>query len=341
MSVPRILVVGSFSMDLTTTTGVFPASGETVLGKGFTTAPGGKGNNQAVQAARLGAQVTMVGKVGMDSFGDQVLAAAEKAGVNVKQVLRDDQGTSTGIATILLEEDEAGQRHNRIIVVGGSNMTLTVEDVAFLEQGIADFDMVLLQFEIPMAVNVAVAQWAKKVGVPVMVNPAPAAAIPAELLRCTTYLSPNEHEAAALTGIPIRTESRLNKGDAQAACDALRRRGVAHVLITLGENGAALGDNEGLHYMPSVPDALVADPTAAGDSFVAAFCVGICIGLNQMQAMDFARNAAAVTISRIGAQPSLPDLPEVMEILDYYGALDFPRQALASFAEEAKQWAAK
>lgn len=336
MSVPRILVVGSFSMDLTTTTGVFPASGETVLGKGFTTAPGGKGNNQAVQAARLGAQVTMVGKVGMDSFGDQVLAAAEKAGVNVQRVLRDDHGVSTGIATILLEEDAQGNRHNRIIVVGGSNMTLTVEDVAFLEKDIADFDMVLLQFEIPMAVNVAVAQWAKQAGVPVMVNPAPAAAIPAELLQYATYLSPNEHEAAALTGIPIRTEKKLNKADVQAACDALRHQGVEHVLITLGENGAALVDDTGLHYLPSVPDVPVADPTAAGDSFVAAFCVGISAGLNQVQAMDFARNAAAITVSQVGAQPSLPTLAEVREILDYYGELDFPRQVIANLAAEAK-----
>ncbi len=324
MRKPRILVVGSISVDMTAVTGVFPASGETVLGKGFSSATGGKGSNQAVQAALLGADVTMIAKVGKDAFAKEVLASTAAAGVKTEHFLQDDSGAPTGVAIILLEEDEQGNRKNRIIVLSGANMTLTVEDVAFLKESIAEYDLVMLQFEIPMAVNTAVAQWAKAKGVPVMVNPAPATPMPEELLQCTTYLSPNEHEAAALSGVPIRVTPELNLADVQEAAEALRRKGVENVLITLGENGAALMDGQGLHVMPSVPHVAVADPTAAGDSFVGTFCVGLCAGLTKRQAMDFARNAAAITVSRVGAQPSLPTLQEVMAALKEHGESDFP-----------------
>ena len=334
MRVPRILVVGSISMDLTAVTGVFPASGETVLGKGFSSAPGGKGSNQAVQAARLGAEVTMIGKVGKDAFAEQVLASTRAAGVKVEHFLHDENGAPTGVAMILLEEDEQGNRKNRIIVLSGSNMTMTVDEIAFLKEDIAQYDMVMLQFEIPMAVNTAVAQWAKAKGVPVMVNPAPAAPIPDDLLACTTYLSPNEHEAAALSGVPIRVENGLNLEDVKHAADVLRQKGVENVLITLGENGAALTDESGLHHMPSVPKVAVADPTAAGDSFVAAFCVGLCAGLTKRQAMDFARNTAAITVSRVGAQPSLPALAEVMTAMKQHGEKDFPTEVFADCGKQ-------
>ncbi len=327
MRKPKILVVGSFVMDLITTTKVFPSSGETVLGESFTTAPGGKGANQAVQAARLGADVTMIGKVGQDGFGDQLLASMSASGVHVDGVLRDPDHSSA-IGNITLEVDEKGNRRNRIIVVSGANMTITQQDVAFLQEEIAQYDLVMLQFEIPMEIDIQIAQWAKVKGVPVMVNPAPAAPIPAALLACTTYLSPNEHEASALTGIAIRPGAETLLPDVQAASEALQAKGVENVLITLGENGAALCEHGKLHYLPSVPDVAVADPTAAGDSFVAAFCVGVCSGLTFEHAMDFARNTAAITVSRPGAQPSLPMLADVTAALPAHGQPDFPFEQL-------------
>ena len=327
MRKPKILVVGSFTMDLITSTKVFPGSGETVLGVDFSNAPGGKGANQAVQAARLGADVTMVGKLGDDAFGDIILRSAQDAGIHTEHVIR-EKGMPSPIGNIILEVDEKGNSHNRIIVVPATNMAIHPEDVAFLEEGIADYDMVMLQFEIPMAINVLVAGYARAKGVPVMVNPAPAAELPAELLRCTTWISPNEHEAAALTGRKIRVEGGLNLEDVEKAAGALRDKGVERVIVTLGDHGAALLDSSGLRTLPCVENVTVADPTSAGDSFVASFCTGVCAGLSPMEAMDFARHAAAITVSRMGAQPSEPTLEEVIRSLEQ-DAPDFPLDKLA------------
>lgn len=324
---PKILVVGSFVMDLITSARVFPGSGETVLGETFRTAPGGKGANQAVQAARLGAEVTMVGKVGCDGFGDALIGSAEAAGIHTDHVCR-DASVSSAIGNIILELDENGGSRNRIIVVPGANMTITPDDVAFLKDTIADYDMVILQFEIPMAINVLVAGWAREAGVPVMVNPAPAAPIPDELLRCADFFSPNEHEAAALTGVKIGTEGGVCMADLKEAAAILRGKGVRHLLVTLGENGAAICQEDGVELIPAVPDVRAIDPTAAGDSFVAAFCVGVCAGLSRSEAIDLARNTAAITVSRMGAQPSLPMLADVLEGMKEHAEKTFPYEKL-------------
>ncbi len=320
---PRILVVGSFVMDLITSTRVFPASGETVLGTKFTTAPGGKGANQAVQAARLGADVTMVGKVGRDAFGDQLIASAREAGIRIGHVIRDETEASA-IGNITLEIGEDGGSRNRIIVVPGANMTITPEDIAFLKDDIANYDMVMLQFEIPMAINELVAAYAYDRHVKLMINPAPAAPLSKGLLSHTTYLSPNEHEAAALSGVPIRTEGGLHTEDIAAVAEIMRRQGTKHLLVTLGENGAAISEGGQVVHVPSVPGVRVADPTAAGDSFVAAFCVGMCVGLSHREAIDFARNTAAITVSRMGAQPSLPKLDDVLGAMAAHAEAGFP-----------------
>lgn len=328
MRKPKILVVGSLVMDMTTNTQVFPNSGETVLGKTFSTAPGGKGANQAVQAALLGAEVTMVGKVGADSFGDTMIAFMNKSGVNTDHVLRNPD-VSSAVGNIILEPDGKGSYRNRIIVVPGANMTITPEDVAFLKEDVANYDLVMLQFEIPMEINVIVAGYAKAKGVPVMVNPAPAAPIPDELMACATYLSPNEHEAAAITGHPIRVEGGVNQEDIRAVAGIMAQRGTKNLLVTLGENGAAIGNAENVTVMPSVPNVKAVDPTAAGDSFVAAFCTGVCSGLTERQAIDFARNTAAITVSRPGAMPSLPNRQEVLAGLKLHGEKDFPHDLMA------------
>lgn len=311
---PNILVVGSLMTDLIASTKRAPNSGETVIGLKFTTAPGGKGANQAVQCARLGAHVTMVGQVGGDDFGKAMVANVAAAGVNTDHITVDEDEAS-GVAQILLEVTDSGAQ-NRITVCPGANFTLTVEDLAWLKAEIGNYDLLMMQFELPMEVVETVAEWARDAGVPVMVNPAPAAPISERLLRCTTFLSPNEHEAAAIAGHPIRVdENGANMEDIEAVAAIFREKGVRNLIITLGENGSVAAGPEGVSHTDCVKMPHVADPTAAGDSFVAAFCTGVCAGLPQREALAFASHAAAITVSRMGAQPSLPTVAEVQELL--------------------------
>lgn len=325
---PRILVAGSFVMDLIATTRQAPRSGQTVVGTGFHTAPGGKGANQAVQCARLGADVTMIGCVGGDSFGRQLLDAARASGVNVNHVKVDRQVCS-GIGHVLLEVSDHGAQ-NRITVIPGANQSLVAEDVAWLEPRIREFDMVMLQMEIPLEINLLIAGWAHTAGVPVMLNPAPAAPLSDALLACVTYLTPNEQEAAWETGLPLHTEeNRLPEEDLLAIAAALHAKGVEHIIITLGGHGSAVVEDGGIRRIPIVNMPRVADPTAAGDSFVAALCVGLCVGLTQEESLTFASHTAAITVSRIGAMPSLPTLTEVLELAQERNCQAFDAAALS------------
>lgn len=307
----KILVVGSFVMDQIASTEVFPCEGQTVLGTGFHKAPGGKGANQAVQAARLGAAVTMVGKLGRDTNGQEMLAVCKKANICVDHVAFDDEAAS-GCAVIILEEAPEKSTRNRIIVIPGANMRLVPDDVAFLRDAIRQYDMVMLQLEIPMEINELVARIAHENGIPVMLNPAPSAPLSDDLLSRLTFLSPNEHEAEDLTGIHIRhTNLEANLEDAKKAADILLQKGVKNVLITLGSAGAALFNSEGVFYAPSVPGVTAVDPTAAGDSFIGAFCCGYCCKWDWDSILRFANHTAAITVSHMGAMPSLPMLSQV------------------------------
>lgn len=310
---PNILVVGSFVMDLIATTRRVPNSGESVVGLKFQTAPGGKGANQAVQCARLGAHVTMVGRVGDDSFGKIMTDTAQQSGVDVSRVSV-DPSESSGVGHITLEVTEHGAQ-NRITVCPGANFTLTVEHVAWLKEEIGKYDLVMMQFELPMDVIETVARWAHEAGVIVMINPAPAAPMSDALLSCTTYLSPNEHEAALLAGHEIDVSDGINMEDVDVVAKAFRDRGVENLIITMGENGAIVAGKEGIHHTPCVKMPHVADPTAAGDSFVAAFCTGLTAGLSKSQALSFASHTAAITVFRMGAMPSLPTVDEVQKLL--------------------------
>lgn len=308
---PKILVVGSFVMDQIVTTRVFPRQGQTILAERFNKAPGGKGANQAVQMARLGAQVTMCGKLGHDANGDEMRRTCEEAGIDTSCILYDDNAAS-GCSVIILEEQPNGGTENRILVVPGANMTITPEDVAFLKDRIAEFDLVVLQLEIPMEINTIVAKYAHDKGVPVMLNPAPSAPLPEELLACLTYLSPNEHEARDLSGVAIGHEgSHVDEASVRPAAAKLGEKGVEKLLITIGSAGAALVEDGRFVLSPSVPGVKAIDPTAAGDSFVGAFCVAVCSGLSSEDALRFANHTAALTVSRLGAMPSLPTLAEV------------------------------
>lgn len=309
---PKILVVGSFVMDLIVGTERFPKEGETVIGTSFNTAAGGKGANQAVQAARLGAEVTMVGKVGKDDFGKRLIETAAASGVDTSKVLLSEKFPSA-VGNVQLETKN-GQTNNRICVVPGANMDITLSDIAFLEEEIASYDMVIVQFEIPMEINIAVARFAKAKGVPLMVNAAPYSPVPEELLPLITYISPNEHEAEEMTGIKVT--------DLHSAEQAVKRivdLGIDNVIITLGNKGAVIGNGEEFIFSPSAKGVTAVDPTAAGDSFVGAFCTAICYGLDKQKAMEFANHTASITVTKMGAMPSLPTLEEVRSTMKQRG----------------------
>ena len=316
MKKPKILVVGSFVMDQIATTQIFPREGQTVLGGTFTKAPGGKGANQAVQMARLGADVTMIGKLGRDSNGEEMVKTCKEAGIHTEHVLYDDKLPS-GCSVIILEEAPGQQTKNRIIVLSGSNMSITKEDVAFLKEGIAEYDLVVLQHEIPMEINELVAQYANDKGVAVMLNSAPSAPISDEQYKRLTYISPNEHEAFDMVGIKISHEGKdVNLDEALAVTSALKAKGVKNVLITLGEAGAFLDtEKDGYFLSPCAENIQAVDPTAAGDSFVGALCVGLGCGWAYEDALRFANHTAALTVSAVGAMPSLPTLDKVEAFL--------------------------
>lgn len=319
---PKILVVGSFMMDLIASAPRVPDMGETVIGTEFNTAPGGKGINQAVQCARLGASVTMAGCVGNDSFGKEMLEAARASGVDVSKVKITDKKAS-GVGNIQLEVKENSVQ-NRILVVPGANYELGIEDLFWLEEEVKNYDLLMLQLELLPEVTEYAAACAHKAGVPVMLNPAPAAPLSKKLLQCITYLSPNEHEAALLSGHALRAdENGVNMEDLKEVSFILQSKGVKKVMITLGSNGSVVADGDKLNFTDCVKMPDVKDPTAAGDSFVAAFCTGVTAGLPEKEALAFASYTAAITVSGMGAMPSLPDAAQVQALLTERGYRGF------------------
>lgn len=310
---PKILVVGSLVLDVITKTTRVPEEGETLLsGIDSKTAPGGKGANQAVQAARLGSEVTMVGRVGKDIFGEQLLLSLTEANVNIDKVKVDD-GTGSAVGNVIIEVDEEGNSRNRIIVYPGANMKIVEKDVEFLKDEIGKYDMLLLQFEIPMEINALVSKFAYDKGVPVMLNPAPSAEVPVEMFSKLKYIAPNEHEAYDLTGIEIQfSKDDVDMDDLEKASTYFLDKGVENVIITLGSKGVFFRNKEESIYEPAEKIDKAVDPTAAGDSFIGAFSTGICMGMSNLEALRFAKKAAAITVSRMGAQPSLPGIDEVI-----------------------------
>ena len=313
MKKPKILVVGSFMMDLVASAKRAPNLGETVIGFAFRTAPGGKGANQAVQAARLGAVTDMVGCVGNDSFGTEMIQALKSSGVDTSRVKISHEHPS-GVGHIEIQDSPEGVQ-NRIIVVPGANYDLKPSDLDWLKEGIKSYDMVIMQLELEMETIEYVASLAHDAGVPVMLNPAPAAALSDELLSCVTYLTPNETEAAMLTGAKIDAEGRLAEDNLKEAASILMNKGVENVIITLGDQGAALCTKEGIQIIPCVRMTDVKDPTAAGDSFVGGFCAGISAGLSMHEALQLAVHTAAITVCGHGAIPSLPTLEQVEALM--------------------------
>ncbi|WP_422664785.1 ribokinase [Acrocarpospora corrugata] len=290
-----ITVFGSANMDLVAYVPRAPHLGETVTGTEFRTVPGGKGANQAIAAARAGAEVAFVGAVGSDAFGPALRAALDQAGVNTDG-LRVTDGPS-GIAHIVVEEGGG----NSIIVVPGANGTVdgpSAEDLAVIERS----DALLLQLELPMAAVVAAAVASPA---PVILTPAPVVALPDELLDAVTLLVCNEHEAAAITGL----------GEPDMALEALLAR-VPELVVTLGSKGALYGSRDGSRlWAPAVP-ARAVDTTAAGDTFVGALAVARAEGRRPAQFLRFASTAAALSVQRPGASTSMPYRREIDRALE-------------------------
>jgi ribokinase len=292
-----ISVFGSANMDLVAYVSEAPKRGETVTGHRFRTVPGGKGANQAIAAARAGAEVAFLGAVGDDGFGAELRATLAEAGVDVRG-LRQVPGPS-GIAHIVVDDDGG----NSIIVVPGANGTVTAlsgDDLA----AIAGSEALLLQLELPMAAVVAAAQAGRVAGVPVVLTPAPARPLPDELLDAVTLIVPNEHEAAAITGA----------AGPDAALDALLQR-VEEAVITLGSEGALYGSRTGERLRIPAVEVKAVDTTAAGDTFVGALAVARAEGLPMADALRFASAAAALSVQREGASTSMPARREIEDSL--------------------------
>ncbi len=298
----KVMVVGSFVMDLIVTTERFPERGETVLGKTFSSAPGGKGANQAVQMAKLGLDVHFLGKLGDDNFGKILLESAKDSGVNVDRVMTD--GTFSSVGNVQIEKSSEGTE-NRIIVVPGANMEITPEDVAFLEDDIRNYDLLVQQQEIPLEINRQIRRYANQQGVPVLLNPAPGYKLKDEDFATIDYIVPNETELLLQCG---ETKTQLeNHEEAEHFARKLLAKGSKNVIVTLGSQGSLWVTEGESIYKEAVPGIKVLDPTAAGDSFIGALSYALLHDFNKADALAFANVVGGITVSQMGAQTSLCD----------------------------------
>jgi ribokinase len=299
-----IVVVGSSNTDMIIRVPRIPRAGETLLGGEFFTAAGGKGANQAVGAARLRGKVAFIARVGRDTFGDQAIAGLRRDGIDVSCVFR-DKLTASGVALIFVAKDG----ENSIAVAGGANAKLSPSDVKKAARVIRSAALLVAQLETPLATVTAAVAVAAKAGVPVILNPAPARPLPNSLLKRISILTPNETEAELLTGIKVTDAAAAAK-----ACSKLRSRGVGIVILTLGGRGAFLADADGARLVPGFKVKTV-DSTAAGDIFNGALGVALAEGKTVLDAVRFANAAAALSVTRLGAQPSAPSRADIEKFL--------------------------
>jgi ribokinase len=302
----KIVVVGSLNMDLVVRMPQIPRPGETLLGGVFKTFPGGKGANQAVAAARLGAKVVMVGCVGDDAFGSEMREMLKIEGIDTSHVLVHPK-SATGVALIQVDAD--GQ--NSIAVASGANFELTAAQVEKALQTIGDFNVLVMPLETSLETIYTAARIASQRGAKVLLNPAPAQVLKQDLLEFVDVLLPNEYEAALMAGIP----SLQSADDVRRAAEKLRSLGVKNLIVTMGSWGAMLFGQDMELQLPACSVQAV-DTTAAGDCFVGALAVGLCEGKSISAAAEFASAAAAISVTRDGAQPSLPRREEVTRFMD-------------------------
>lgn len=302
MSEKSIVVVGSLNFDLVVRVHNIPAVGETVLGSDFKTHPGGKGANQAGEIGKLGHPVHMIGRVGSDAFGAELLENLEKLGVNTTAV-----GISPGPSGIAMIEVQANGDNN-IVVAPGANATLSESDLNENCGLIRRASVVLTQLEIPIATLGHLARLCERENVPLVLDPAPACHLSAEILRRVTWITPNETEAQHLTGVQVisSTESELEQ-----LAETLMQLGPRNVVLKLGSRGAYVATAEGVRTLVPAYIVQAVDTTAAGDAFNGAFAVALAEGSSPVDAVRFATAAAAIAVTRHGALPSMPTRAEV------------------------------
>ncbi|MFP3924590.1 MULTISPECIES: ribokinase [Pseudomonas] len=297
----KVVIVGSLNMDLVTRAPRLPRAGETLAGQSFVTVPGGKGANQAVAAARLGASVAMVGCVGDDAYGEQLRAALLAEGIDCQAVTR-IAGESTGVALIVVDDSS----QNAIVIVAGGNGHVTASVVDSFDALLSQAEVIICQLEVPLDTVGHVLKRGHELGKTVILNPAPATGpLPAEWFAWIDYLIPNESEASALTGLPVDSTA-----SADAAASALLAAGVSKVIVTLGEQGALFAGKSRSEHFPA-PKVQPVDTTAAGDTFVGGFAAALADGKSESEAIRFGQVAAALSVTRSGAQPSIPTFAEV------------------------------
>ena len=298
----KIVIIGSSNTDLVLRVEHFPQAGETIMGSDFMTAQGGKGANQAVAVARLGGEAVFVARLGSDAFGEVTLAALRSEGIDTRHVALTD-GVASGVATITV--DSHGE--NCIVVAGGANLLLSPEDVDKAAADIRSAALLLMQLETPLPALIQAARLAHDSGVRVVLNPAPypKKPLPAELLQNVDIIIPNETEAAYMTGIQV-----VDDASALAAIRKMQSMGVKEAIITVGKQGAYTLCDDQLVRVPAV-EVKAVDTTAAGDTFCGALCVALTKGMPMADAIRIACKAASISVTRRGAQPSVPTAAEV------------------------------
>jgi ribokinase len=301
----QIVVVGSTSLDFVAGAGRIPVVGETIIGNTFNTFYGGKGANQAVAAAKLGYPTAMIARVGDDSFGPQLQNALASAGVNAEEVV--NVPGPSGVALIMT----GAKGENSIIVVPGSNGKLTTQELQKHEKTLKNAGMFLAQLEIPMETVEYLAEFADKHGIPLMLDPAPARELPASLLQHVSWITPNESETLTLLR---SSEKELAEDQVQRAAEELLSRGVHNVALKLGGRGCLVAHGGKMEFVPAYKVEAV-DTTAAGDAFNGAFAVGLMRGQPPREAAAFACAVAGISVTRHGAQPSMPTSAEVESFL--------------------------
>lgn len=300
-----VAVLGVFVADLAFRAGRMPAMGETIVGSGFKLGPGGKGSNQSVAVARLGAEVTFITRIGKDDFGAIARATWQREGVTARAIEAADEPTG---AAFIYVNDKTGE--NAIIVVSGAAATMTPEDVEAAAAAIGDAAVFITQLEQPAAVAHRGLEIAREAGVVTVFNPAPAEPVDDTIYRFCDYVTPNEHEASVLTGLPV-----VSIADAKKAGDVFLAKGAGAALITLGEAGALLHSPDRSVHIPAFSAGPVVETTGAGDAFNGGFAAAIARGAGPEEAARFGCAVAGIAVTRAGTAPSMPSLEEVEALL--------------------------
>jgi len=303
----KTCILGSLNMDIVLKVENMAKIGETIFAKSLTTIPGGKGANQAVASKRMGSEVYMIGKVGVDSNGDFLVSELVRNGINTEYVFKDNiETTGTAIINVNCEGN------NSIVVVPGANMNINLDEIKQSYSIIKDCDVIIAQFETPSEMTIEAFNYAKSQGIITILNPAPAKELDENLLKCTDIIIPNETEAYELTGILVEDLESAKK-----AAENFIKLGVNYVIITLGSKGAALITKEKAELIPAIKVNAI-DTTAAGDSFIGA--VSSKLGAEELnfenlkKAIAFGNKVSSIVVQRSGAQPSIPTKKEVIDI---------------------------